>query len=114
MFLEKINKLFDDTYLYDSDIEEDEEGREYIYIYEVSDNIENGFKYTTDSYINAIDKINILSCDFIKEYREYQKCEREEIHFYIIKNRYYINEDKDDIIEVVDEETLLYTEIKKG
>ena len=112
MVLEKLNKLFDDAYLFDSDIEEDENG-EYIEMYEVSDNIGEVLSFTTDSYHSAIDKVHDLSINFLEKYREYNNCEKNEIHFYIIKNRYYINESKDDLSEVVEEQTLLDTEIKR-
>lgn len=112
MLLEKLNKLFDDAYLFDSDIEEDEIG-EYVEMYEVSDNIGEVLSFTTDNYRNAIDKVHDLSVNFLEKYREYNSCEKNEIHFYIIKNRYYINESKDDLIEVAEEQTLLDTEIKK-
>ena len=112
MLLEKLNKLFDDAYFFDSDIEEDEKG-EYVEMYEVSDNIEQSVSFTTDNYHSAIDKVHDLSLNFLEKYKDYNNCEKNEIHFYIIKNRYYINESRDDIIDVIDEETLLYTEIER-
>lgn len=112
MFLGKINKLFDDAFLYEDDIKEDENG-EYVELYEVSDNIGKCISYTTDNYIDAINKVHILIHDFVDKYRTYINCERTKIKISIIKNKYYINEERDDIIEVVDETTLLDAEIKR-
>ena len=112
MLLEKLNKLFDNAYLFDSDIEEDENG-EYVEMYEVSDNIGECISYTTDNYIDAINKMHSLIHDFVDKYRTYINCERTKIKISILKNKYYINEERDDLIEVVDETTLLDAEIKR-
>lgn len=112
MLLEKLNKLFDDAYLYEDDIEEDEKG-EYVEIYEVSDDSTKGLPFTTERYIDAINKVNDLMKNFAEEYKEYEKYKNKKIHFYITKNKYYINEERDDIIEVIEDDTLLWLEMEK-
>lgn len=112
MLLEKLNKLFDDAFLYEDDIEEDEKG-EYIEMYEVFDDSKKGLSFTTERYNDAIKKVNDLTENFIEEYREYEKCEEKKIHFYISKNRYYINEERNDIIDIIEGECLFWSEIKK-
>lgn len=112
MLLEKLNKLFDSAFLYEDDIQEDEKG-EYIEIYEVSDDSKKGLSLTIERYIDAIEKVNELTKNFIEEYREYEKCEEKKIHFYISKNKYYINEERDDIIEMIEDECLFWSEVKK-
>lgn len=112
MLLKKLNKLFDDAFLYEDEIEEDEKG-EFVTIYEVSDDLKKGLSYTADNYINTIEKVNDLTKNFIEEYSEYEKCEENKIHFYIFKNKYYINEERDDIIEMIEGKCLFWSEIKK-
>ncbi len=115
MLLEKLNKLFDDAFLYEDDIEEDEKG-EYVEMFEVFDSLkdDNQNSYTVMTYTKAIDKMSEMTLHFKDEEFEYYRNSQKEIRIYITLNKYYINEERDGIIDVEEEEALLTTEVRKS
>lgn len=115
MLLEKLNKLFDDAFLYEDDIEEDEKG-EYVEMFEVFDCLkdDNQNNYTVMTYTKAINKMSEMALNFKNSEFEYYKNSQKEIRIYITLNKYYINEERDGIIDVEEEESLLTTELRKS